>query len=71
MNQIELDGITYPSVAAAWRAQSPATLKLITVRLRLRAGWSIEDAFWYMPVDPMMRRGFQKFRNEHSYCDNS
>ena len=65
MNQIEVNGHTYSSIAQAWRHISPDTLKLITVRLRLRNGWNIEDAFLRYTVPPTMRRGHKITRSKN------
>jgi hypothetical protein len=62
MNQIEVEGTIYRSVAAAWRAVSPKILKLITVRLRLRNGWDIHHAFLAKPVPPENRRNNKDLR---------
>ena len=62
MKQITVIGNTYSSIAQAWRALSPETLKLITVRLRLRNGWDAIDAFIMETVPPADRRRNKEFR---------
>ncbi len=54
--QITVNGNTYNNVRAAWRAESPDDLPEITVRKRLTAGWSPEDAFWTPAIPPQLRR---------------
>ena len=54
---------TYNSISAAWRAEAPPLLKEITVRLRLRNGWSIEDAFGEPTVIAEDRRMFKEVRD--------
>jgi len=56
MKPITVNGVQYPSIVAAWRDLSPPTLKLITLRLRLRNGWNPEDAFWLDTIPPAERR---------------
>ena len=62
MNPIEINGVTYTSVASAWRALSPRNLKLITVRWRLKNNWTTEDAFLLGVVPPRNRRLFKGLR---------
>jgi len=62
MKPITVNGIQYRSIVEAWRTLSPPTLKLITVRLRLRNGWHPEDAFQQFTVAPAERRMFKKNR---------
>jgi len=50
---------TYSSIAEAWRQVSPINLRLVTVRWRLRTGWSPEDAFTRNMVPPENRRTFK------------
>ena len=54
---------TYKSISEAWRETSPPLLKEITVRLRLRNGWSINDAFGLPTVIAEDRRTFKEVRN--------
>ena len=56
MKPITVNGVQYTSIVAAWRALSPPTLKLITLRLRLRNGWNPEDAFLLDTIPPAERR---------------
>jgi hypothetical protein len=63
MNPITVNGVTYTSVAAAWRAQSPRNLKLVTVRWRLRDGWTADDAVTLGVVPPENRRTFKGLRH--------
>lgn len=62
MIPIKVQGTEYKSIAQAWRHESPPTLKLITVRLRLRNGWHPDDAFTEEMVAPYNRRGFKDLR---------
>jgi len=62
MNPIQVNGVTYTSVAAAWRALSPRNLKLVTVRWRLRSGWEADDALLLGVVPPRNRRLFKGLR---------
>ena len=62
MKSITVNGVQYRSIVEAWRACAPPTLKLITVRLRLRNGWHPDDAFAYGTVDPVDRSGFKRAR---------
>ena len=59
MKQVTVGNNTYTSIAAAWRAESPETLKLITVRWRLKNGWNTELAFKQEPIPPIFRRKFR------------
>ena len=63
--QIKVGNNTYSSIAAAWRAESPEGLPLITVRWRLKSNWVPNDAFWMPSVDPEIRRKFKKIRRMH------
>jgi hypothetical protein len=53
---------TYTSIAAAWRDISPPNLSLITVRWRLRHGWSAIAALTLPVVPPEDRRTFKEDR---------
>jgi hypothetical protein len=63
MKSIKVLGNTYKSIAAAWRELSPETLKQITVRLRLRNGWHVDDAFTIPTVPARSRRTHRRYRN--------
>ncbi len=63
MKPVTVLGVTYTSVAEAWRQTSPQNLKLVTVRWRLRNGWSENDAFTLGVVPPENRRGFKEIRS--------
>lgn len=65
MNPITVRDNTYSSVAAAWRARSPTGLKLITVRWRLRNGWTNWSAITTPVVPPELRRRFNEVRAMH------
>ena len=56
MIQITLNGNTYKSISAAWRAESPEGLPMITVRWRIKNGWPMEAAFTILPIDAQNRR---------------
>ena len=56
MIEITVEGITYNNVRSAWRAQSPEGLPEITVRKRLKAGWSPDIAFWLPAIPANLRR---------------
>lgn len=56
MIAITVNGNTYKSIASAWRNESPEGLKQITVRLRLRNGWDVDDAFTIPTVPAEVRR---------------
>jgi hypothetical protein len=60
--QIKVGNNTYSSIAAAWRAESVGHLPLVTVRWRLKNGWSPEHAFHVVPVAPEIRRKFKEIR---------
>lgn len=62
MISITVNGNTYKSISEAWREESPNTLKEITVRLRLRAGWDPTNAFLTPVVPPEDRRTFKDVR---------
>jgi hypothetical protein len=62
MIPITINNINYRSISAAWRAVSPPTLKEITVRLRLRNGWDVTDAFLTDTVPAQDRRRFKNLR---------
>lgn len=64
MIPIEIEGRHYRSIAAAWKAESPPTLKEITVRLRLRNGWPVDQALLVEPVPATDRRTFPEVRNK-------
>lgn len=59
---ITINGITYPSVRAAWQNLAAGQIPEITVRKRLALGWHPEDAFSVRPVPPRDRRGFKLLR---------
>jgi len=61
--QIKVGNNSYSSIAAAWRAESVGHLPLITVRWRLKNGWSADDAFWTPPAEPKIRRKFKELRD--------
>jgi hypothetical protein len=53
---------TYKSISAAWRAESPEALPMITVRWRLKEGWPNTIAFRLPPTEPQLRRlGVRKY----------
>jgi len=62
MLPVTVKGIMYRSIAEAWRTTSPDTLKLITVRLRLRNKWGVDDAFLTPTVLPAERRMSKNLR---------
>ena len=62
MLPITIEGITYKSIAEAWRTLSPKTLKLINVRLRLRNGWSPLHALTAPTVPAKYRRTNKELR---------
>lgn len=63
MIRITINGDTYKSISAAWRALSPVGLPMITVRWRLKNDWTPEEAFLLGPVEPTIRRNFKGYRN--------
>lgn len=63
MNPITINGVTYTSVAGAWRAVSPRGLTLLAVRWRLREGWTPEEALLLAAVPPESRRTFKELRS--------
>ena len=65
MNSIKVLGCKeYRSIVEAWKALSPPTLKLITLRMRLRNGWAIDDAFLLDVVKPKDRRKFKELHRD-------
>lgn len=60
MIPIIVKGVHFESIAEAWRTLSPPTLKLITVRLRLRNGWGVDEAFLEPWVAPEKRRNHHR-----------
>ena len=62
MIPVTVNGNTYKSISAAWRAESPEGLPMITVRVRLKMGWHPEDAFSLPSVAPVDRRTFKEIR---------
>jgi hypothetical protein len=56
MKPIEVEGVVYQSIAGAFRALAKGDLKLITVRWRLRKGWTPEEALLTPPIPPEKRR---------------
>lgn len=56
MIQVNVNGTNYRSIAEAWRETSPEGLLLITVRQRLKAGWSMDAAFLTPAIEPKLRR---------------
>jgi hypothetical protein len=62
MKPIEVDNVTYRSVAEAHRALSPPGLRLVTVRWRLREGWDPAQALMYSIIPAENRRGFKDIR---------
>lgn len=67
MIPIVINGDTYKSISAAWRARSPDGLPMITVRKRLKAGWETGPAFLQEPVAPIDRRTFPLVRSGDNY----
>ena len=59
-----VNGNSYRSISEAWREESPEGLKEITVRLRLRLGWTPEQAFLTPKVPPTEARTFKDVRNK-------
>ena len=62
MITVKVNGNTYRSIAAAWRAISPEGLSQIAVRKRLQDGWYVETAFLTGVVKPVDRRGYRHVR---------
>ena len=62
MIPITVNNNSYKSISEAWRELSPDGLREITVRLRLRNGWTPEDAFLTKVVPPEDRRTFKDVR---------
>ncbi|GAG24027.1 unnamed protein product [marine sediment metagenome] len=62
MKQITVNNNTYNSISAAWRAESPPGLPMITVRWRLNNGWIPWIAFRTTPVTAKQRRMFKGVR---------
>lgn len=61
MKQITVNGNTYKSISEAWRElESP--VPEVTVRWRLKNGWTPEEAFNTEPVPPQTRRAMKNFR---------
>jgi|8_EtaG_2_1085327.scaffolds.fasta_scaffold07325_5 hypothetical protein len=56
MISVTVNGNSYSSIAAAWREESPRNLPLITVRVRLKMGWTAKDAFTLPSIEPKKRR---------------
>lgn len=59
---IVVDGVRYNTIRDAWRAVAVGNLPEITVRKRLKAGWTPEDAFLTPVIPPRQRRGFKVLR---------
>ena len=64
MIQITVGDNTYNSISAAWRGESPDGLPMITVRWRIKNGWTTWSAFKIEPVDPEFRRIFKEQARE-------
>lgn len=64
MIPIVVNSHSYRSISEAWRAESPEGLKEITVRLRLRLGWTPDDAFLIPKVPAVDRRTFATNRTK-------
>ena len=64
MIPVTIGNNTYKSISEAWREESPAGLAQITVRWRLKQGWSPEEAFLIPPVNPIDRRTFGEVRRK-------
>jgi hypothetical protein len=62
MRPITVNNNTYTSISAAWRAESPPGLSLVTVRWRLKQEWPADIAFWSGVVPPTARRKFKEVR---------
>jgi hypothetical protein len=62
MKQITIEGNTYKSISAAWRAESPQGLPQITVRWRLNNDWDAYNAFKTLPVAERLRRVWKDHR---------
>jgi hypothetical protein len=56
MIPITIGNNTYKSISSAWRNESPEGLKMVTVRWRLKNGWSTDHAFWTPMIPPVLRR---------------
>jgi len=67
MIPIQIDNNTYKSISAAWRAESPAGLKEITVRLRLRNGWPVKVAFKTPMIPAEERASTKDFIKRHGF----
>ena len=64
MKQITVGKNTYRSISSAWRELSPEGLPEITVRWRLKHGWSALLAFLTPPVPATDRRTFKDVRSK-------
>jgi len=56
MIPVTILGVTYNNLRTAWREVSPDGLPEITVRKRLKMGWTPEDAFTLPSIEPRLRR---------------
>ena len=56
MIPVQVNNNTYKSISLAWRETSPVGLPMITVRMRLKAGWKPDLAFQMPPIPAILRR---------------